>query len=520
MAEILPNQPIIFDESLDCHLIDSGINVLAEYGDITQFQMELTPCISDFPLIQNSNFDDSSNWTLGPSWSIANGQACHSVGVYGTLSQVAPVSNGTLVRLIIDIDVTALGCVVVYGTYIENFSESGRYTRYIVASGASSIAVAASGSGAVCVNSLSAVTINTNFEVYITNDSGTVVDTLETSDGYFNFEDGYFTASIDWETLAISSGCYTLGVFDPCPCSQGGIIALDFVSALHNWSLASSWTIVGGIATYDGSSTGQAILNHVLCNGTEYDVTYTISGMAGNEEFNVRLGNENGTTRTVDGTYTDTITASGTSFIMIGNSTSGTQDFRVTDMSIEIATKTATYTSNTIKLTETTFGCKTYSIALCNDSDGLGFGFLNTGFRPNFRMDCSLVRGNYPMVRESYDYSNGVKSTTYGRMRVARELGMDVPPHLVDFMALSLLADHFYIDTDEYFVEDEEFPSVSWDDNSHLGAFSLNVSKKQQQIENRRLSSSSVGCVIDGSDILDDKFEKVTDETGAVITDG
>ena len=155
MAEILDNQPIIFSESLDCHLIDSGINVLAEYGDVTQFQMGLTPCISDKPLIQNSNFATSSDWTLGAGWSIANGQACHEVSSYGLLSQLAPVTNGTLVRFDFELTVSAIGCVVQYGTYLENFTQSGTYTRYIVASGATIIGVAAHGSAAVCVNSLS-----------------------------------------------------------------------------------------------------------------------------------------------------------------------------------------------------------------------------------------------------------------------------------------------------------------------------------------------------------------------------
>ncbi len=519
MAEILDNQPIIFSESLDCHLIDSGINVLAEYGDVTQFQMGLTPCISDKPLIQNSNFANSSDWTLGAGWSIANGQACHEVSSYGLLSQLAPVTNGTLVRFDFELTVSAIGCVVQYGTYLENFTQSGTYTRYIVASGATIIGVAAHGSAAVCVNSLSAVTINTNFSVAIVDESFTPITNITTADGYFNFEDGYFTCSIDWQALTTGAGCFYIAVIDPCPCSQRGIIALDFVSALHNWSLASSWTILGGIATYNGSSTGQALLNHVLCSGTEYKVTYTLAGMGGNEEFNVRLGTQNGTTRTVDGTYTDTITANGTSFIMIGNSTSGTQTFTVTDMSIEASVPTYVL-SNLIKVTDTTFGCKTYNIAMCNDSNGLGFGFENTGFRPNFRTDCSLVRGTYPMTRESYDYSNGQKSTTYGRARVARELGLDVPPHLVDFMALSPMIDHFYIDNVEYFIEDDEFPSVSWEDNAHLGAFTLEVSKKIQLIENRRLSSASVGCIPDGNPLFDGSGGNIEDETGTDITDG
>lgn len=521
MAEILPNQPIIFSEDLDCHLSDSGINVLAQYGDVTEFQMGLSPCLSDKQLVINGGFSSDSNWSLGTGWSIANGQACHEISLFSSITQVVPIADGVLVRLEVDIEVTNIGCIIQWGGFLQNITNTGNYTFYFIADSAAILGVSCNGNAAVCITSLSATSINTNFVVAINDLDGNTVDSIDTADGYFNFNDGYFTASIDWETLAIPSGCYTLNVLDPCPCSQRGIIPLDFVTGVHNWSLASSWTILGGTATYDGNSTGQAILNHVICNGTEYRLEYTLSGMGANEEFNVRLGAANGVTRTADGTYSENITATGTSFIMIGNSTSGTNTFNVTDMSIgAVADDLTIITSNTIKVSSTDFGCRTYELAMCNDSNGLGFGFGSTGFRPTFRTECTLVRGTYPMTRESYDYSNGRKSTTYGRLRVARELGLDLPPHLVDFMALSSLIDHFYIDNVEYFVEDEEFPSVSWDDNSHLGAFALNVSKKIQLIENVRLSSASVGCIPDGNDIFDSNGGNIVDEDGEDITDG
>ena len=108
MAEILPNQPIIFDEQADCWLEDSGIKVLAEYGDITQFQMALTPCGADFETVQDGNSPDATNWTLGADWSISGGQLCHSIGVFGTTTQAAPVDNGVLVRMRFTLDVSDL----------------------------------------------------------------------------------------------------------------------------------------------------------------------------------------------------------------------------------------------------------------------------------------------------------------------------------------------------------------------------------------------------------------------------
>jgi len=510
MANILPNQPIIFDEQADCWLEDSGLKVLAEYGDITQFQMGLQPCGSDFDNIVDGNFPDATNWTLGPDWSIADGQACHEVGVYGTMYQLAPASDGITMRIRFTLDITSgSSCLISYGDYIENFFTSGVYERWIVTGSATFFVIAANGSSSVCLSGLSMMTVNTNFEVYIVDEDGTTVDTLDTSDGYFNFQDGFFTGSIDWQTLAIPEGCYTLQVFDPCPCSQGGIIALDFVTGIFNWSLASSWSVIGGSADYNGSSTGQAILNHVLCEKTEYTITYTVFDIDGGEEFNWRFGTENGITRTVDGTYTENITANGTSLIMIGNATIGTQAFGVKNVTLEIATKVATYTSNEVKVAEE-FDCKTIALALCNDSNGLGFRFENTAFRPLMRIPASLNRSSYPTERLGYEYSTGRKATYYARVRKALELGFDGKVFMHDFASLFGACDHFYIDDVEYYVEEDEYPSIAWSDGDDSGGVTIQVSIKTQLVENKRLSSASIGCSVDST--------KVTTSFGDVLT--
>lgn len=493
MAEILPNQPVIFNEQADCWLESSSIKILAEYGDVTQFQMGLTPCGSDKDVIEDGNFPDATNWTLGSGWSIANGQLCKATGLFSTAYQTAPVNNGVLVRVRFTLSISeGSGVLIQYGAFLESFTFSGTYERWIVADGAIFFSFSVNGSSSVCVSGLSAMTVNTNFSVSILDESSVAVAEIDTSDGYFNFEDGYFTCDIDWETLAIANGCYTIAVADPCPCAQGGIVGLDLVTGLFNWSLASTWTILSGTATYNGSSTGQAILNQVLCNDLDYSVTYTLAGMGANEEFNIRLGANNGVTRTADGTYTETISSNGFSFIMIGNSTSGTNTFTVTNVSIEAVVKTFE-TSNTINLSES-FDCKTLALKLCNDSNGLGFGFANTGFSPLMRIPASLNRSSYPMERLGYEYSTGRKATYYARVRKALELGFDGKIFMHDFASLFGAADHFYIDDIEYYVEDDEYPSVSWSDGDDSGGVTIPVSIKTQLIENKRLSSASVGC--------------------------
>ena len=517
MAETLPNQPILFDQSADCWLEDSGMNILAEYGDITQFQMKLSPCGSDVNVISNGNFANSTDWTVGASWSISGGQACHTIGIYGVLSQFSPATDGTMLRITFDLVISQGSCLIQHGNTILNIFESGSYEYWYEADSCVSWAIACNGSSSVCISNLQVMTINTNFSVVVLDVDGAAIAQIDTDDGYFNFDDGYFTCSIDWEALSIPEGCYFLAVIDPCPCAQRGIIPLDFVTGLNAWSLASSWLVLGGTATYNGSSTGQAILNHVICDELTYTVQYTISGMGGNEEFNVRLGAANGVTRTSDGTYTEQITSSGTSFIMIGNSTSGTQTFEVTSMYIEETIPSSILYSNTIEISEA-FDCKTLALSLCNDSDGLGFGFANTGFAPLMRIPASLNRSSYPMERLSYDNSIGRKATYYGRSRKAQELGFDGKELMHDFASLFGLADHFYIDGEEYFVEDDEYPSISWSDGEDSGGVTINVSKKIQLIENKRLSSASVGCEVGGSILFDSKLEAITDQADSPIT--
>ena len=86
-----------------------------------------------------------------------------------------------------------------------------------------------------------------------------------------------------------------------------------------------------------------------------------------------------------------------------------------------------------------------------------------------------------------------------------------------DFASLFGLADHFYIDDIEYFVEDDEYPSISWGEYDDVGGVTLNVSEKVQLTENRRLSSASVGCEPQGSKILDRNDLPIYDQQDRII---
>jgi len=520
MASTTPNQPIVFNETANCWLEDSGMKVLAEYGDITQFQMKLSPCGSDLNLIQNGNFASDTDWTTTSSaWTIASGTAIKTEGISGQLFQSAPTTDGTLVRLTFDVIMSQGEINVSWGGQTTFITESGSYEFWIVADTATNLSFAATASTIATLSNVQLISVNTNFTVNIVNDSGTIVDTLETADGYFDFSDGYFTCSIDWEALSIPEDCYTLQVIDPCPCSQGGIIATDFETSVDEWAISGGWTIASGTATFNSSSDGSARLLNTLCSGTTYQITYTVTGLSLTERFRVFLGGVGGIRRDSDGTYTEQITSGGTTFRMEGDPLIGTATFTVTDFSIVAVDPEPTFTSNTIKLSEV-FNCTTLALAMCNDSDAFGFGFANTGFRPLMRIPASLNRSSYPMERLSYDNSIGVKATYYGRSRKAKELGFDGVEFMHDFAHLWGMADHFYIDDVEYFVEDDEYPSISWAENDDIGGVTIIVSEKEQLLENRRLSSSSVGCAVDGNELLDQNGTEITDQNDSTILTG
>lgn len=524
MAEILPNQPIIFEKPDECQLDETAIKLLATDGDVSQFQFKIDPCFSDKTLIEDEELQDSSKWsTTSAAWTVGSGTATKTAGSAGQLFQSAPATNGTYVKLsfIYETSDNSLPLNVSFNGNTEFIYNSGEYEFYLESTTSSFLSFSGQSSLACTITGLRISTVNTDFVVELWDENDTSITTVPTSE--MRIADGYATFSVDWSDLAVSYGCYKIAVQDPCTCSQNGIIALDFTTSAVAWDSGSDWTVGGGVAEYSGTGSASALLYNVLCTETEYEFTYTVSGLAGGDSFRPTIGNTNGATVTTDGTYTETLTtasgaSSGSRIRFRGQTINPSATFEISDFSIE-ATNKVYITSNLIKYGS--YGCETILVRACNDSDGLGFGFDNTGFSPTFRLPASLARGVYPMTRESYDYSDGVKRNTYGRGRVAREYGVNAPYWVHDFLAMvGVMADHLYFDGVEYFVEEDEYPSVSWAETDNSGGVILQVSKKQQLIENVRLTSSSVGCSAEGSILLDDIREAITDELGAQILTG
>lgn len=89
-----------------------------------------------------------------------------------------------------------------------------------------------------------------------------------------------------------------------------GLVTNGTLDADTDWTKGTGWTIAAGVATHTGATSG---LNQVipLTAGATYTITYTVSNYTASSVA-VRLNGDTlvtGTSRTADGTYTETLVA-------------------------------------------------------------------------------------------------------------------------------------------------------------------------------------------------------------------
>ena len=520
MSEVIDHHPIRFDYTNECNLSDHNWMQFAEYGDVQQFQLEIGPCAYEQNAIVDGSFSGgSADWvSSGFGWSIdtTNGLAVKTQGASGVIRQDVETADGVYWMISMDVVIGSGQFAVNFGADTEIVSATGSYTFYFMSDTVVSLKVSADGTTSGSFTNVVALPINTNFEVYVVDANGTTQHTYDGSD--FNFTNQWATLSVDWEDIAVGTGCYTLQVSDPCHCVQGGFIQEDFETDTEAWSTDSTWTISGGTATFSGASaTGQALMSGILCAGTSYDVRYTLANMAGNT-FYVQLGSATGATQNANGTYSETIVCTNSSSLKLvaGGFMSS---LSVHTFSITATTRTVQHTSVPIRVLESAADC-THKITVCNDSDGMGAGFEFTGFSPMLRMGCQYAHGGATSTRNSYEFSTGKKSTTYYRGRKNKSLTFMAPSYIHDFMIHLGGYDHVYIDGTEVFIEDDEYPTISWNKETDLGGVTLTVREKDVLIENRRKSSKEEACDPNGNPITTGNNEIIFLPDGGKITTG
>ena len=534
MAEYIPFQPVIFDESLDeCLLNTSGYSMPVQAGDNTQFQLLIEPCASSPDIVTNGTFASSSGWSLGSNWSIAANIARHTAGAGGTLTQNVPFTSSAFYEITVTFNnVTSGSCQVKCGlTTKGTVSANGTYTfnqdGLIFGSGLNFVASSDFQGDIVFVSCL---VYNVNYlKVVIYNIDGTQAAVLDYSDGYFNVKAPYLTVTIDWDALGLSYGCYYIGVADDClnTCSQLYIADQTFYNTnfwtrLVNNNATTTLTLSSNEWTYASTSVnGSGSLTSVgeLCSGKSYLISYKLKGRIGNTSMTIKCGTQSGTTRTSSGVYTETIVSNGNSFsINFASTTNPSQwtiyDFSVIGLDSELTTD---YVSNKFVYSADT-NCTKMISAVC-DENSFGMGFVNTGFIPRVRVESKLVLSGYPQERIKTKTSQGLKRVDFfsgdknWRLRILRQ-----PEHVMDFLALLIGFDHWYIDSVEYFAAEDEFAEPKPNKFFNVYDVDIECQKKTLLLQNKNCSDNIEVGSLTAQDVLTSSGGHLTTSTGLQVT--
>lgn len=542
----VPDQPIGFDRQVDCNLADGPFVQLAQNGDVTQFQFQLTDCAATPELIWNGAFTEDGGsgegWAATPSTAwlyqpyFAN--VLHIAGTSaGGIKQNIVVADGVLIQIQVTIT-QATGTAAIYIGGLGGITWTlpapltgfinGIYSYWVIVSGMEWIIFAASVDSNATFGNISVRAYNTEFATDVLDQNGVSV----TTNIPYNVFNGWATFSFDWQAYVLKEGCYTFDVYTPCDCSQNGVLPLDFITGasgsacyqygmgqgVGTWaSVGNSLTVLNGSIIYIGDSvpdTNIALLaTRLLCVDREYIIDFTLSAMS-NAEVRVMMGNTAGTWQSADGYYSDTLTVTASGTLSFQFRSVGSPGVAAIDkVMIRATTKEAQYTSQPIHYMGEC--CKTKLITICNDSDAFGMGFVGTGFSPSIRVHSSLTRSNYAGDRNKYIDSNGRAMNYYGTSRKVSDLRFGAPDFVHDFVRLGIVADHIFVDGVEYFAESDQYPSMSRDESIDMSGVSIPVSLKIENTRNRRVDDSSRGCGLSGAILEGDQKP-----TGDVITSG
>lgn len=505
MASTTKIHPVRFNHLQHCSKRDANYRQLVLHGDETQFQMGMELCAPDVNMIQNPAFSSTANWNPSGTAFIDTvmgfGQK-YAGGSLGIISQIVPVADGVQIYLSFDVNISTGSLKLAAGTYTEIITESGTYERFITADSLILLVFEGSAPSSWTITSVGMYVMNTNFAVRVVDLDDTVIREMNpiTDPQYFDFTRSWFTFSYDWEDALgdlLPAGCYRFLVSEPCECLNGGLIPQDLITGVATYwqqSGVQSWFVVGGSATYTGAVDGDTVwIENVFCDDVDYEVGYTLTGMAGNE-FRLRAGATSSILRTADGTYTEIITANGNTgrLVLAGYNTAGASTFILTDLTITPVSRSYAFRSNIFDL-RASAEC-TCIISACCDSDNLQAGFPDTNFVPRIRLKLNYGDAEYdPISNESFKGSFGFKRNYYYRGEKIKRIGFAASEYVHDFIAHLGGYDYVYLDGESVFVNSSEY-SVEWQDGYDYGEGELKVSDKQELIEKKRCSTQIKGC--------------------------
>jgi len=530
MGQTIDIHPVRFNSPTHCSLRDGGYRQFVQRGDETQFQMRLSLC-GEENAIKNATFNSTNDWTINSTfWTIDTlaGRAVKAAGGTDTITQSLDSADGVTWVIGLYAEVTGTDGFgvwfvgsggLVYGGTIATTGYHQFTTT--VGPGVTAFQIKGISTSAGSVGEIRAIPVNTDYRVSVLDTDDVVIHTMTPALNPSNFTivNGFLTFTYDWTDAGgapLPEGCYYFAVLDPCDCGSVGFVGQDFETATDQWYYPAgdieSFVIGGGIAHFSAIAFSDSEIRHNFdfCEGESYEVAYKIQYLGAGDSFNLFLGNAPSAIVSVDGTYSETLVASGSNprIRLAGLNTSGIASFHVTDLTIR---KVSGYShrSNLFSLKED-HGCTVYITACCdqnNMSAGYGAQINGTGnpeFTTRIRLKARYGQGGQESVSQSYKRASGYKNSYYYEGDGFKELSFGASMYVHDYIGHLKGYDHVYIDGIEMEVVDEEPSSIAWIDDFDYGERTVRVGPKVSDIYKRQCNSKVSGCGDDSVGVIQD----------------
>lgn len=522
--EWIKNQPVFFGQQDDCKKENRNFLQIVDNTDKTQFQLTCEPCISAQQLIPSPDFSNIDGWGWAPGsggWvnagSLCGGSASgiaianyyFESGYYKIILTIESISP--LTTLNVNFDSALVAQIKTVGTF-EIFAFSGNGDRQL--------SLSISGSGTVCLSYTAAYEVLTNLIVPIYDKNGLFKTSISynTTPDYFVFSQNSVTVTIDWGELGLSNDCFYMCLLDPCVNHLGqnypaNIRDGGFDSPLaNNWNAEGGASQVGSTVTFSGASSINQTNVFNSFNAT-ISIVVNVTAISGN--LFVKYGDNTISTISTIGNHTISGIPSSNFSLKLYMSSGSCTISGIQPVVIASSDYVCDSTSKLMRLGDYTNDC-TLLINMCNNENGLGFIFENSGFTPRIRLKAKLKKPTWKTERSIFDDSRGKRFNYYGSNRKQFILAIDLQPEYIhDFLAQGLIVDNFYINNIPYHIDDDEYNIEYSDIYDFIGQVKITVGEQIQNIKNTNCSANENYCT------LPPNYELLADGSGyAVQADG
>ena len=452
-----------------------------EQGDNITFQFLAAETVN---LISDGDFPDGShnsicgieNW-CGQGWGIVDNTIVHLTGTNNPLDQSSIFTINNFFKITVTVtNLTAGGFIIINegDTSVVGASilSNGTFTFFYVATatGALRFFPTTDFDGAISNVSVIQMATATDYTIEIFNvETGLTIDTIPPAAITGSTANNVITVDFSWtDDVTVSNGCREIRVF-----LQGGSVGNpgnifeDTFEANQGWTLIGNINILVALPSACFNFTGDivnAMSINILEVGTEYTVTYDVVNYVSGRVV-LKVGNTLGTSRTANGTFTETLTCTVSGFLVFLFSTIAGVGNLCIDNVIVSKAGNLDGKSECFDL-QTSHDCS-FLWVWSNDNRWGGFDYsIITGgaiisFQHKLRLICKFRGVKYPKESNIGEDSAGVKSIDYARLRKTKLLDINsAPDYIHDAIAAFFMHDTRTINGTSFIMEDEYEPSA------------------------------------------------------------